>query len=367
MFDTVAAFCEVRDLPDELFKGGSVVEDFETGRSHARLWLNPGTSSDYAPRYTYWREAGVLKVEASLEKLSGAIRVINGQTMDAALNALDGHIQQHIGRLPSVREWTVQRIDYTWTWYVHPSVAVYIAAMKHHDLSGMSKQDFGATGVVWKQGNRWVKLYDKSVESSIPGEWLRLEVSNYKTAVQYMCAKWFDCERTVDELLHPGRALYVLSMYLQRLGLSHGVTGDIGLMWKLRDTYGSSASSAFYALTLLRLYGSSAHKTGLTSYSTLTQWKKRLLADGFVLRMDGEYVETDQHELAALHLPVQAVFQKLIGENLEMVKIPAPSGSKKNFGEFWGVISDALGVPRGPGSAYLAERFGHWVEDLLNV
>ncbi|MEJ1644041.1 hypothetical protein SMA60_27865, partial [Escherichia coli] len=64
-----------------------------------------------------------------------------------------------------------------------------------------------------------------------------------------MSEKWFRCERTVRAVTEPGRALFVLAYYLDRLGLSAGRFGEReALAAGLREQYGSrSLAGALHA------------------------------------------------------------------------------------------------------------------------
>lgn len=334
MYDTIAAMIEVHDLDVSKFQGGAVMEDFGSGRSSARAWHN-GDGDGYHPRITYWPDGRLLKVEASLPKLCGRT-VINPLDVESAIERLDALLGALFGDLPSVDTWTVQRVDYAWQWEVSPHAAAYLSVWQNVQVTGLSRQDYGADGVVWKQGNRWIKVYDKSRESGGLGGTLRFEVSNYKSAVKYMCKRWFGCDRVVSEVLQPGRALYVLAREGERIGLFSDISTEDGVtLARLRDCYGRRAASAFYVLTLLQTYGDSAHKAGLISRSSLSEWRARLRRDGFV-NVVGDGYEVRGTGLKPLHL------------NLDVAGVRA-------YCETWGEMSAHLGVV-GPESAYLMQR-----------
>jgi len=335
MYDTIAAMTEVHDLDISKFQGGSVMEDFGSGRSSARLWHNGTDDGSYHPRITYWPDGSRLKVEASLPKLCGQT-VITPLDVELALDKLDALLATLFGGLPSVDTWTCQRVDYTWSWEVTPHAAAYLSVWQNVQVTGLSRQDYGADGVVWKQGNRWIKVYDKSRESGGLGGTLRFEVSNYKSAVKYMAKRWFGCERTVHEMLQPGRALYVLAREGERVGLFSDIsTHDGVLMARLRECYGRSVSSAYYVLALLRAYGDNAHKADLIARSTLSGWKSRLRDDGFLNVVADEY-EVREQGLQPLHL------------NLDVAGV-------RGYCESWDEMSAHLGVI-GRESRYLMQR-----------
>jgi hypothetical protein len=342
--DTVAAFTEPPiTLPDTLFGGGSVSEQFNTSYKSARLWLNPGKDK-YAPRVTYWRRDGMrnpgekklgseagdapdnedypnglLKLEFSLPQMAGGHMPWQNLTSDHAgvgLDAVDRFIAQTFDcELPPIREWTCQRVDYTWNWNVDGQLREYMTVLQGLRVSAMNRHPFDANeGVVWKAKNRWIKFYNKSLQLGLPkedGEWLRYEVSNYKEAVKYMSKRWFDCERTVGELVHPERALFVMAKMWDKLGLyaaeKYGTEGL--LLQRLVQLFGQrGAASANYHLRLMREYGTGSYSDGvqLTSSSTYPRWKKKLVDAGIVTLYetdDDTAIDIHQEPLTPLELP----------------------------------------------------------------
>jgi hypothetical protein len=318
MIDTISAITDLdHDLDDHLFDGGSVTEDFATGRQSARLWHNP-SSSVYEPRVTYWPAGRQLKVEFSVPKL---IDVVNPalSDVDVALDLVNAWLSDHFGDLPDLRSWRCQRIDYAWTFDVDPGD--YLPVLDRLDVSRMTRHGFRGDGVVWKAGNRWIKFYDKRVDN-LPG--LRFEVSNYRDALRYMCDKWFVCERVVRELVHPGRALYVLAWAWSALGLSQASSyqSSLTLFDDLRHAFGSSVSSAYYHLNLLRSFGRAAVHQGLTSASSFSRWKRELCERGFVTIVDDETI-INERTLVPLRLPINRFLDDV--KNLNIAD-PAPIG-----------------------------------------
>lgn len=275
MYDTVAAFTSVPSLAANLFGGGSVVEDFDTGRSRARLWLNPGEA--YAPRVTYWPEAELLKLEFSISKMADVDPQTNTDeaAKERALDNVNAFARQ-FGDLPDVRTWTVQRVDYCWMWDCGEQVDEYLHVMSELVASGMARSTY-KHGVVWKAGNRWTKFYRRK-------QMLRFEVSNYRDAVVYMAKHWFQCERTVEQMLKPERAIRCMAEMWKRLGLDglDEYKASDALLCKLRETYSNQVGQAFYVLHLIIEFGSQAIARGLVSSSSFYRWKRRLAADGFL-------------------------------------------------------------------------------------
>jgi len=331
MYDTLVAYTYVRHLDASLFDGGAVYEDFGSGRQSGRYWINSDDQQDYQPQFTYFPTQCLLRVQVSLEKLINAYRIIHTKTVDDALNALDAVIAETFSlNLPSVREWHCTRIDYAWTWLVHPDVATYIAAVKDVHLARMNRADFDTSGVVWKNASRWVKIYDKSKEAALDGQWLRFEVSNYKNAVKYMCEHWFDCENTVDELLRPGRALYVLARYLELVGLhKDAIDMRVPEMVRLRDVFGRGAAAAYWHLCIIREHGRNANNTSLTSSASMSAWSKKLRDAGFIIDVDDK--QAPLTHLKGLRLPTEDV-TKIISQN-----VGTQNGVSEDYGleKFW--------------------------------
>lgn len=326
MIDTIAAMTTVA-LPDHLFTGGRVSEDFESGEVHVRLWRNP-RGEEYEPRFTYWRERQILKVEVSLPKLINSSNLMS-EAISEALDVLDFWISEAFGKLTSVREWTCQRVDYVYEFDV-TNVSWYLATYGAAKMTGMSRHDYRRDGVVWKQGNRWVKLYDKRKEQGDEARGLRLEISNYASAVRYMAEAWFGCERTVSEMVHVGRALYVLSVYFEKLSLHRQPRREVRVLREMRQRYEQSAAAAWYTWTLLRVFGSEAAELGLISRSQLSRWRKRLRDDGFMVMSD------DQERESVLSLPVSEVISD-VRENLGLSSAPLEIDPHKNFAEILGL------------------------------
>jgi len=339
MYDTVVAYTYARNLDLSDFDGGAVYEDMDTGRKTGRYWRNPSEQADYRPRFTYFPLSCILRVEFSLEKIAQAYRCIHPQTVDDALNQVDGYIFDAFGLvLPSIREWNCTRIDYTWTWLVRPDVATYISAVRDVHLPRASRADFDKSGVVWKNKSRWIKLYDKSKEAALGGEWLRFEVSQYKRGVAHLCDKWFGCESTVQNLLHPGRALYVLAHYLEQTGLHRDhVEMHLPEMARLRDVFGRGAPAAYWHLMMIRRLGRNASVSDLSSQQSVSIWTRRLREHGFILGVDDK--DAPLTHLKGLRLPVEAVV-KIISEDVRFRYVHSSDGRQEKFGENFGVISD---------------------------
>jgi len=349
MYDTISAMIETR-LDADLFTGGQVKADFETGEEWSRLWRNP-SDDEYGPRYTYWSDGGALKVEVSLPKLIDADNSnsynMSEEDKEHALDVLNLHIRSAFGDLPDVRSWRCQRVDYCWNWQVDEP-EWYVAIYGQASPSGASKQVYGH-GVVWKKRRRWVKLYDKRKEAGGGDGLLRLEVSNYRQAVQYMCDRWFGSGRTVADVLQAGRALFVLGVEYERLNMHVPISSEAGLLRRMRLHYGASVSGAWYALAVLRRFGPGALTLDLMSEGSYYTWRKRLAADGFLVVQPDRHLLNSRQDVTRLHLPVMETVRK--GKNLE-ASPAAPGGvvlknSARNS-DAEEVLKAALGVVAGP-------------------
>jgi len=308
VIDTLAATIKIEDeLSADLFQGGAAYEDFATGRSHERIWRNPEGDA-YEPRLTWWPESGTLKVECSLPKLLGyPPKVMTTKEVDAALDALDAWLQDWKDGLPPVRIWKAQRVDYVYVWDVSPlPVGLYLSALSRLNLAAARRHSFKGEGVVWKNGSRWVKFYDKSKEQLTDGHLLRFEVSNYADGVRYMCDEWFQCEQTIAQVTRLDRALYVLRYVWRKLGLDVAVIGQMeATAHDIRAAFGASAGSAYWHLMLVTEYGRDAVRLGLTSSSSFDVWRSRLRAAG-LLAVAGDHVVGVDRRLPDLHLPQDA-------------------------------------------------------------
>lgn len=291
MYDTVVASIQT-DLPNEtMFPHRSTVDEV------MRMWRNPAGA--YEPRLTYWRDVkgghGRLRIEFSIPKMEGVNPLCNPSQLDTvyALDTVDYFLSDIRIHVPEIALWQAQRIDYAWNFEPSADVAAYINMLQSLWLGRMSRHPHpDSEGVVWKSkqdNHRWVKFYNKTREAGSKGTpVLRFEVSNYRRSLDYMCAKWLGCGRTVGELLVPGRALYVMARIWSRLGLfSSSWHADNGLLLKLKSLFGNAAPSAFYALMCISNYGADAHKLyHLMSDNSYYTWKRKLSEHDLLVNSD---------------------------------------------------------------------------------
>lgn len=346
MYDTVVASIEV-DLTDETaFAHRSVVDET------VRMWRNPAATI-YEPRLTYWRSVsgghGRLRIEFSVPKMAGADLLSNPNTtqVNKGLYAVNAFVWDCLSdRLPSIKEWQAQRIDYAWNFEPSGDVAQYITMLQGLWLGRMSRHPHpDSEGVVWKSrqpNHRWVKFYNKTREVGGTGvPVLRFEVSNYRRSLAYMCDHWLGCGRTVGDLLHPGRALYVMARMWSKLGLfSSSYHADGGLLLKLKALFGNGAASAFYALMCISNYGADAHKVyGLMSDNSYYAWKRKLSEHDLLVNSDVMLVPLT---LPAVH--VLKELQKAVPQNLRDEVVRHNVVLSKNLPKNWPFWAEVLQI-----------------------
>jgi hypothetical protein len=345
-------------LPDDRFDGGSLRVDFSQGDPRARMWRNP-RGSEYQPRVTYWRgqdsrDAGLLKLEFSVPKLLG-LGLDNPSPDDvaAALDIATEFVRVYLSDdLPHVGAWKCQRVDYAYNWAVGDLLPAYLATFSRLQCRTYQRHPFGDAGVVWKSRSntgRWVKFYDKGKEVGVDvAGVLRFEVSNYRDAVRYMASAWFGCERSVSELVRPGRALYVMALHFDLLGLGEQTYGyEQHLLFRLRDAFGvRGVARAHYMLTIISEYGTGSYRDDvmLVSKSTFYSWRKRLIKHGFLCVRDDGSATIAHHDLPPLVLPLEAITKtRISSKNLDRLSAAPPLSIKK----IWQKMAPGLGVKPG--------------------
>lgn len=335
-------------LDESKFQGATVKLDLETGESERRFYHNPTT--EYGPRFTYWPGTNTLKVEFSVPKMIGLSPEMNVtvQHIEQAFDRVDAAIKALAGDLPSVRSWSCQRVDYTVNVRLPGLVPVYLARLANLRVSTWVRQPYSG-GVIWKTKGtrgRWVKFYAKTPDV------LRFEVSNYRDAVRYMSKRWFVCERTVSELVRPGRALYVLAHYWTMLGLAAPWGAAERETIRLREVFGvRSLGAARHALECYRLHGAESYKSlALMSKASYYRWLKLLRDNGFLMSV------SNRKQMGRVDLPCEPVFDVLRAQNLNSSQ-PGPIVCEKEKNS-WENFASVLGVnPKSPKNNYLMEHF----------
>lgn len=353
MIDTVAASVKLdHDLDVTVFQGVAAREDFASGEQSVRLFRNQA-GSQYEPRLTYWPATRLLRVEFSVRKVAASVPF---DTVDTWLRGL------FVQELPPLTTWTCQRIDYAVDLDVGDLLPQYLALLGRCQVGSWSRQPH-ASGVVWKSSSRWVKFYDKGRESEKQIGVLRFEVSNYRDAVRYMAHHWFGCERTVGEMVQPGRALYVLARYFEQLGLAaESYDSREYELQQLKSVFGSrSLPGAAHALACIRTHGTESYKSqSLMSKSSYYRWLR-------VLREHGFLATNELKSLPVLRLPCTEAFKSLSGaQNLKLRKDAYQLGGvelsqKISWEKLAGLLQVSAKTPR---NSYLLERFNEWRSNL---
>lgn len=306
MIDTIAAtVVPPYRLDIGLFDAGEVNDPVgEAKPRRDRFWLSPGEAM---PRVTYWRydradDPGLLKVEFSVPRLSLTPDLRNHNCGVHDVNAVLAFVEVFLRSsvcedLPELRSWTVQRIDYAYNWRTANRDG-YLSALSALSFRSIDRQRF-SDGVMWASPTRTVKFYTRDDDV------LRFEVSNFRDGCRRL-SNWFDCERTVGELVLFGRALYSLSHALDALGLSPDsvIGGDTLLLQRLCDAFGQRhVGTALHVLRCISEHGPAATRAPLSMVSRgmYYGWRRRLIDAGFALSLD------DGGGLAPLSLPVCGV------------------------------------------------------------
>lgn len=312
MYDTVVASIELnKPLDETIFQEGQTTTNLR-GESMLRLWYNP---EKYGPRLTYWRKVGEqrvrLRAEFSIPHLLNVSPYANpsqSQTLRAITDVSAYVNMLFSAELPHFRTWRVSRMDYAVNWDVGDKLPQYLSMLQALRPGNMTRHPYPDSGVVFKskqRNGRAVKFYDKGREQGeLNRHVLRYEVSNFKRVIPYMTERWYGCTRSVDDLLHPGRALFCMAVMWERLGLSHAreYGGETSLLLRLRDTFGSAAPGAYYALMCIRAYGKDCVDMGLMSSNTYYTRKRELSQHNYMI--------DTQYHLPALHLPCHILEQQ---------------------------------------------------------
>ncbi len=278
-----------------------------------RFVIQHGSGESYAPRLTYRRHVerpdhGTLTVEFSVPHMIQDMSPYNPNDIEIqiAFDRVDRFVRVMLGSsaIQSIREWRVMRMDCAYNWIAGEYIDEYMVIMQSLQCQTMTKQIHNRDGVTWlsQSRRRALKFYNKRTEDTWH-RWttLRFEVSNYHSAVQYMCDHWFKCSRLVGECVTVAHSLDVLHRMFDRLGLN---SNDIYRSDEIENialykAYGSSASQAQWILHMYRMFGVESYKKGYTNQGTYYKWLKRLRVDGFI---SNEHTDSS---VPALQLPPQ--------------------------------------------------------------
>ena len=293
MFDTVSFAENVGYLDGhKLIEQGFTHQrtTLPTGEVRDKFYCNPD-SEETLPRLTYYGNSGYLVSEVSLPKL------INGQNVDLlyqdALPQVYERIQDHVGEKTGVvtdlAAVPLCRVDYCYSWPVGDHLPHYIEALSRLRLSRHNRRPVNAESVdFFAKANR-LKFYDKFAESKMDFArgLLRCELSVFDT--NYMAENWLNCERTAGELLQDQRAIKMLNMFLERLGLDgRPIPTKTGYLDTLIERFGTRKAERLLLFALLY----EQHGTGLIDwrYTRPTYYRRRkaLKGAGLLTFSDGE-------------------------------------------------------------------------------
>lgn len=324
MFDSIKCHIKLdKPLNSDVFDHHRMVSDMRYGIV-SRHWIaKDGIHLNY--RHHPQDADGTLSIEVALSHYTQSPRHENPTMRDynKAINLINEWLYQQVGVVPDVREWTVDRMDYCWNFAVE-DVSAYIRLLNQLHCGSLARTSL-EHGVTWKNDNRWVKFYDKGKQLGDGAlSVLRFEVTNHRSAVRYMCKKWFGCERVLSELLHPVRALYVLHRYLSQLGLhqSDVYEDNTTLHTRIAHLFPARTATALGMYILITQYGADTHRHGLTTSSTYYRWLSRLRTHGLLT--------TPTHALPVLRLN-HSFFIQQHTQNLG-ISIPPAANPTKKFG-----------------------------------
>jgi hypothetical protein len=352
VYDSIKAHIKLNEpLDTSVFDGARIVND--GGQHHTRYWM---TRDGIHLNYRISSDGDMLSIEFALSQYTNTPRHENPTSRDyhKALNRINEWFFLHLhDDIPDIRTWTVDRIDYAYNFTVD-TVAPYIMMLNQLHLGMMSRSNH-EHGVTWKNANRWVKFYDKGKQLNEPVSVLRYEVTNHRAAVRYMCKHWFGCARTVAELCHPMRALYVLSRMYEALGLAQAETyqGNVSLHTRLAALYPTQVATALGMYILITQYGSEAHTYALTTRGTYYRWLRTLRTHGLL--------PTYTHALSVLH-NFSSFFIAQYSQNLKVVAGGADTSPQKISGENWDEIKfHTLGLKIEP-TAMMKEAYERYTQ-----
>lgn len=334
MIDTIQAYVNLEEPLDV-----SVFDDFSR-TSNAKGTVERHWIQRDGVRFDYRVRPSGYQLSASFSVVSVSHAWMVNPTPEQVQSTLDGIdkylIDSQSQSIPSIRQWTCQRVDYAWNFNVGEQLPEYMLMLQGLHCSTMDRAVYAqeSEGVIWKSNSRWVKFYNKArrLGGGDAQTVIRYEVSNYSDAVRYMCKAWFGCDRTVENLIHRGRALYVLARLFETLGLTaDSYESKASVARRLREVFGSKFLSALAAYDLITTHGTDVSKYSLMPASTFYLWRDRLQEHGFLT--------TSEVVLPALCLPVEETLIYLLSENVKNDASGDNTLTSKN-------LSDILGVHR---------------------
>lgn len=367
--DTIVALTTIPqnvELALNVFQGSAQSENFESGELSSRFFRNAGET--YEPRVTFWTNTRTLRVEFSVPKMVelSPHENVSETNVRQAFDLVDTFLAATFGvRFPPVNTWRCQRVDYAVNFQVGELLPAYMSALSQLQVSSLARHPFGDSGIVWKSRStrgRWIKFYDKSKEALASGGTLRFEVSNFRDSVRYMAERWFACERSVGEMVKPGRVAFVLSYFWSKLGLTHGSLGTREReLVELRQAFGSrSLAGSAHALNCIRVHGVESYKSqALMSKSSYYRWLRELRSHGFL--------GSSERALPALSLPLASAFAGcLAAQNLKGSSPPPILRESKKIGaKKWETVANVCQInPKTRPNVYLMEQYYAWRSGL---
>lgn len=382
LVDTIAATVKIaidHSFDERQFSGEVISSDARSGEVQHRMFLNHPVQGI---RLTWYPPTRVLRAEWSVGRRESV-----DTRVDALLLTVDDFLKGVVGDVPPITTWTCQRVDYAVNLEVS-SVAAYMMAIQGLSLASMTRHPFDDTGVVWKsrgKRGRWVKFYDTQARRThvqgtaahgtlttsatasgpdatpqSPQNKLRYEVSNYRDAVRYMAARWFSCERTVEAMTQPGRALYVLARMWSQLGLHRAGFGAVQAQQQAMLTaFGTRGlASAQHAQQCISQHGTAAYNSlGLMSKSSYYRWLSRLKQVGLLT--------ASTEGLQPLVLPCEPVFEAIqASQNLEHRSQPPIEHDEEKTGPKnteWSRLAAFLGInSRTEPISWLLRAYDDW-------
>lgn len=406
MYDTIAAIIPCPSwLQPSMFDAGSLtVRIGDEEDHHWRYWRNPEIDGAYEPRFTWWPSSeqmngakvldnGWLKCEFSIQQMyiqelhnrkdgvdhdTEYLGNLTQRQAEIGLCGVDSLMGVAFGgELPTIFDWSCQRVDYSWNFNVGKVLPVYLSVFEHLRLSTYSRHPFDAAeGVVFKgrgSRSRWVKFYNKvrqlynllGVRVAPEEHILRFEVSNYKDTTRYMADAWFGSDRTIREMVQPGRALYTLARMWDMLSLteSEGYGREEYELFRIAEVFNTRRrGTAYYVLCSWRVLGNDAYRLGHVTKSTYYRLKRELKQLGFLVSV-GDGVD-DREPLPALHLPFsEYIVQQEDVQNVGFMEGTLNGNKPEEFAQntTWDELADYLGVI-GPESDYLLRLANDYLE-----
>lgn len=254
-----------------------VISNHDYSNGSINRWVIKPDTHETSPRLTYYPDNNRLICEVSLPKYL-RYENVNGvadeelcqayQLLDEKLSALSSQA------LPSIKTWSIRRVDYVTGWYVGEQLLDYIEAIGKRELAKYEKTFF-TTGVRWQTKSRRINLYDKYAQDGTGQGLLRCEIQNYPAAIRYMEKRWFHLPRTVENYTTEHMAKTVMLIFFNQLQINklNTIPDDA----KLREAFGRRWAQAKVYRELIVKHGKEAYKQNLLSTASFYRYKNELI------------------------------------------------------------------------------------------